>query len=109
MDTSTALGLATKAPIRFFRPATAGGFAEDLAVPEWRPARAGEFERRIAQFALDYAQQRGRRRVTAFHKANIMKLTDGLFLACAREVFANAQRSSRARYLVEACRRRRPA
>ena len=46
--------------------------------------------RRIARFALDYAQKRGRKRVTAFHKANIMKKSDGLFLACAREVFAGS-------------------
>ncbi len=46
--------------------------------------------RRIAAFALDYARSRGRRRVTALHKANIMKLSDGLFLDCAREVFAGA-------------------
>jgi len=43
--------------------------------------------RRIARFALDYARSRGRERVTALHKANIMKKSDGLFLACAREVF----------------------
>lgn len=43
--------------------------------------------RRIARFALDYARSRHRRRVTAFHKANIMKKSDGLFLACARETF----------------------
>ncbi len=42
---------------------------------------------RIARFALDYARRRQRRRVTAFHKANIMKLSDGLFLDCARRVF----------------------
>ncbi len=42
---------------------------------------------RIARFALDYARTRQRRRVTAFHKANIMKLSDGLFLDCARQVF----------------------
>ncbi len=41
--------------------------------------------RRIARFAFDYAAARGRRKVTALHKANIMKLTDGLFLRCARE------------------------
>jgi isocitrate dehydrogenase (NAD+) len=35
---------------------------------------------RIARFAFDYAQRRGRRMVTAVHKANIMKLADGLFL-----------------------------
>src|SRR4030095_9589939 len=47
--------------------------------------------RRIARFALDYAKSRGRRRVTAFHKANIMKKSDGLFLACAREAFAGSE------------------
>jgi isocitrate dehydrogenase (NAD+) len=47
--------------------------------------------RRIAAFALDYARARGRRKVTAFHKANIMKLSDGLFLECAREVFEGAE------------------
>ncbi|HPD13910.1 MAG TPA: isocitrate/isopropylmalate dehydrogenase family protein [Planctomycetota bacterium] len=41
--------------------------------------------RRIAAFAFDFARRWGRRRVTVLHKANIMKLTDGLFLACARE------------------------
>jgi isocitrate dehydrogenase (NAD+) len=46
---------------------------------------------RIAQFALDYARRRSRRKVTAFHKANIMKLTDGLFLSCARETFAGSE------------------
>jgi isocitrate dehydrogenase (NAD+) len=42
--------------------------------------------RRIARYAFEYARRRGRKRVTVFHKANIMKLTDGLFLRCAREV-----------------------
>ena len=41
---------------------------------------------RIAEFAFDYARRNGRSRVTAIHKANIMKLGDGLFLACARRV-----------------------
>lgn len=41
--------------------------------------------RRIARFAFDYARERGRKKVTALHKANIMKLTDGLFLRCAHE------------------------
>ncbi len=41
---------------------------------------------RIARFALHYARSRGRHRVTIFHKANIMKLTDGLFLRIARRV-----------------------
>ena len=36
---------------------------------------------RIAHFAFDYARRMGRKKVTAIHKANIMKLSDGLFLA----------------------------
>jgi len=42
--------------------------------------------RRIVQFAFDYARANGRRKVTAVHKANIMKFTDGLFLRMAQEV-----------------------
>ncbi len=42
--------------------------------------------RRIVQFAFDYARRNGRRKVTAVHKANIMKFTDGLYLQIAREV-----------------------
>jgi isocitrate dehydrogenase (NAD+) len=41
---------------------------------------------RIAKFAFDYARRHGRKRVTAVHKANIMKLSDGLFLECFRKV-----------------------
>ncbi len=41
---------------------------------------------RIARFAFDYARRNGRKRVTGVHKANIMKMGDGLFIACAREV-----------------------
>ncbi|MDX1631628.1 MAG: isocitrate/isopropylmalate dehydrogenase family protein [Thermoanaerobaculia bacterium] len=41
---------------------------------------------RIAEFAFDYAWTHGRERITAVHKANIMKLSDGLFLDCFREV-----------------------
>ena len=41
---------------------------------------------RIVQFAFDYARRNNRRKVTAVHKANIMKHTDGLFLAVARRV-----------------------
>ena len=42
--------------------------------------------RRIVQFAFEYARRNGRRKVTAVHKANIMKFTDGLYLRVAREV-----------------------
>ena len=41
---------------------------------------------RIAQFAFAYARRHGRKRVTAIHKANIMKRSDGLFLQCTRLV-----------------------
>lgn len=41
---------------------------------------------RIAAFTFDYARRYGRRRVTAVHKANIMKLGDGLFLESVRQV-----------------------
>ncbi|XP_076436236.1 isocitrate dehydrogenase [NAD] subunit beta, mitochondrial-like isoform X1 [Babylonia areolata] len=41
---------------------------------------------RIAKFAFDYAMRHNREKVTAVHKANIMKLGDGLFLECCKEV-----------------------
>ena len=41
---------------------------------------------KICRFAFDYARKNGRKKVTAVHKANIMKLTDGLFLRTFREV-----------------------
>jgi isocitrate dehydrogenase (NAD+) len=41
---------------------------------------------RIVEYAFDYARKNKRRKVTAVHKANIMKHTDGLFLAVARKV-----------------------
>src|SRR5438128_5123238 len=42
--------------------------------------------RRIAEFAFRYARDRGRKKVTSVHKANIMKLGDGLFVRTVREV-----------------------
>jgi isocitrate dehydrogenase (NAD+) len=44
---------------------------------------------RIARFAFDYARREGRKLVTAIHKANIMKVSDGLFLDCFRKVAAD--------------------
>ncbi|XP_077972971.1 isocitrate dehydrogenase [NAD] subunit alpha, mitochondrial-like [Styela clava] len=41
--------------------------------------------RNVAEFAFDYARQNGRKTVTAVHKANIMRMSDGLFLRCCRE------------------------
>ncbi len=44
---------------------------------------------RIARFAFDYARLHGRKKVTAVHKANIMKMSDGLFLDCFRRMSKN--------------------
>jgi isocitrate dehydrogenase (NAD+) len=44
---------------------------------------------RIAKYAFDYARSHGRKKVIAVHKANIMKLGDGLFLRCCREMALN--------------------
>ena len=41
---------------------------------------------RIARYAFEYARREGRKKITAIHKANIMKLSDGLFLDCFRKV-----------------------
>jgi isocitrate dehydrogenase (NAD+) len=43
---------------------------------------------RIARFAFEYARAHGRKKIAAVHKANIMKLTDGLFLQCAKNIAA---------------------
>ncbi len=45
-----------------------------------------EASTRISKFAFEFARRRGRRKVTSVHKANIMKLSDGLFLECSRKV-----------------------
>ncbi|MBW1906602.1 MAG: isocitrate/isopropylmalate dehydrogenase family protein [Deltaproteobacteria bacterium] len=42
---------------------------------------------RIARAAFQYARDRGRKKVTVMHKANIMKMTDGMFIRCARSVW----------------------
>src|ERR1044072_9066595 len=44
---------------------------------------------RIARYAFEYARREGRKKVTCAHKANIMKLSDGLFLDCFRKVGAD--------------------
>lgn len=44
---------------------------------------------RIAKFAFDFAVRNGRKKVTAVHKANIMKLADGQFLQCCKDVSKN--------------------
>ncbi|XP_057659266.1 probable isocitrate dehydrogenase [NAD] subunit alpha, mitochondrial isoform X1 [Diorhabda carinulata] len=42
--------------------------------------------RRVAEFAFQYAKDNNRKKVTAVHKANIMRMSDGLFLRCCREM-----------------------
>jgi len=45
--------------------------------------------RRVADYAFNYAKSNGRRKVTAVHKANIMRMSDGLFMKCCRESAEN--------------------
>lgn len=45
-----------------------------------------EASRRVAEFAFQYARDTKRTKVTAVHKANIMRMSDGLFLRCCREM-----------------------
>lgn len=56
---------------------------------------------RIAQFAFDYARKHGRKKVHAIHKANIMKLSDGLFLRCCRGVAATHPDVAYAEHIVD--------
>jgi isocitrate dehydrogenase (NAD+) len=77
------------------------GSEETLELIDWLDRHAGhvrpdsgisikpisiEGTRRIFEFAFDYARKNGRRKLTAVHKANIMKHSDGLWLRVAREV-----------------------
>src|SRR5439155_21630984 len=80
------------------------GTAEVAALIEWIKQRIGASIRpdaaisikpisitgskRIVEFAFKYAEENGRKKVTAVHKANIMKATDGLFLRVAEQVAA---------------------
>jgi isocitrate dehydrogenase (NAD+) len=59
---------------------------DDTAEAVKRITRAAS--ERVTRFACEYARRTGRRRVTAVHKANVLHLTDGLFLASARRVAA---------------------
>ncbi len=58
---------------------------------------------RISQYAFRLAERAGRRRVTAVHKANIMKLTDGLFLECARKVARDHQTIAYDEIIIDNC------
>ncbi len=61
-----------------------GRLREDAGVSLKPISESGS--RRIVRYAFEYARANGRKAVTAVHKANIMKYSDGLFLAVAREV-----------------------
>src|ERR1700710_1934906 len=56
---------------------------------------------RIAKFAFDYARKHGRKKIHAIHKANIMKLSDGLFLRCARKVAEGFPEVTYAEHIVD--------
>lgn len=59
---------------------------------------------RVARFAFEYAKQHGRKKVTAVHKANIMRMSDGLFLKCCRqEAEKNPEIIFEERYLDTVC------
>jgi isocitrate dehydrogenase (NAD+) len=58
---------------------------------------------RIAEAAFQFADRTGRKKVTAVHKANIMKLADGLFLRCAREVAAKFPQIQYGEMIVDNC------
>jgi isocitrate dehydrogenase (NAD+) len=58
---------------------------------------------RICEYAFEYAERLGRKRVTCVHKANIMKLTDGLMLEVFRRVALKHPRIEPAESIVDAC------
>jgi isocitrate dehydrogenase (NAD+) len=56
---------------------------------------------RIAKFAFDYARKHDRKKIHAIHKANIMKLSDGLFLRCCRSVAEGFPEVTYAEHIVD--------
>ena len=58
---------------------------------------------RIARYAFAYARAHGRKRVTGVHKANIMKVSDGLFLDCCRKVAAEYKDITYDEMIVDNC------
>lgn len=58
---------------------------------------------RIAEYAYEYARRHGRKKVTVVHKANILKLSNGLFLECAREVGQRYPDIQSEEVIVDAC------
>ena len=58
---------------------------------------------RIAEYAFALAEREGRRTVTAVHKANIMKLSDGLFLECARRIARDHREIEYREIIIDNC------
>jgi isocitrate dehydrogenase (NAD+) len=58
---------------------------------------------RIAEYAFEYARRHGRKKVTIVHKANILKLSNGLFLECARLVAKSFPEITVEEQIVDAC------
>jgi len=58
---------------------------------------------RICEYAFEYAERMNRKRVTVVHKANIMKLSDGLLLECFRKVARAHPRIEPSEVIVDAC------
>ncbi len=56
---------------------------------------------RIAKWAFDYVQKHGRKKIHAIHKANIMKLSDGMSLRCAREVSKDYPEIAYAEHIID--------
>ena len=56
---------------------------------------------RIARFAFEYARKNNRKKIHAIHKANIMKLSDGLFLRCSRAVAKDYPEITYAEHIVD--------
>jgi len=56
---------------------------------------------RISRYAFDYARKNGRKKIHAIHKANIMKLSDGLFLKCSRNVAKEYPEITYAEHIVD--------
>ena len=56
---------------------------------------------RIAKFAFEYARKNNRKKIHAIHKANIMKLSDGLFLRCSRAVAKDYPEITYAEHIVD--------
>jgi len=77
----------TKEALKYIKKLSSSSIKEDSAIGI-KPISTSA-SKRIVKFAFDYAVKNKRKKVTAVHKANIMKHTDGLFLEAAREVAAS--------------------